>query len=326
MAAAIPTIDVSALRRSPASAPGRAVAGALRQACAEVGFVAVTGHGAQGAVADAVAAARRFFALPRARKLEAAPRRWNPQSPNVYRGWFPSSVEGKEGLDVGEPTLSPTTHAALLARPCCETNHFPALLDESWRGAVARSFEGFAALGRALVAALVQARGGDAASVADAFARPASLSTLRFNRYPKRAAPVAVAPDDGAALACASHVDSAALTLLYQDRGGGLQVRDRGGAWRDVPFDPDALVVNSGLALQHLSGGELIATEHRVVQGLGERLSIPFFLEPVPDLPLCPWALGLPASPDPVAPTYECFLRSAMGRFAEYAREGERLA
>jgi len=322
MSAAIPIVDVSALREAgPASPRGRAAAEALCAACAEVGFVTVTGHGAREAVAAAELAARRFFALPRAARREAAPRRWNPESPNVYRGWFPSSVEGKEGLDVGDPALSPERHAELLTRPCCETNRLPAALDDAWHGAVERAYDGLAALGRELVAGLVHALGGDASGVEAAFARPASLSTLRFNRYPERAAPVTIAPDDGARLDCGSHVDSGVLTVLFQDGGGGLQVRDRRGAWRDVPFDPDALVVNTGLALQHLSGGALVATEHRVVHREGARLSIPFFLEPVPDLPVSPRAFGLPAAPGAGAPSYESFLCAVMGRFSEYARE-----
>lgn len=336
MSGPVPVVDVTALREAGAGAEdGRAAREALHAACAQTGFVAVTGHGAAEALADGLAAARRFFALPRAAKLAVAPRRWNPQSPNVYRGYFPSSVRGKEGLDVGDPRLS-AEHGELLARPCCELNRFPEALDADWREAVARTFEALSTLGRTLVAALVHSLGGDPERVAAGFARPASLSTLRFNRYPGAggeegaggedtgeaagAPPVAIADDDGAALACESHTDSGILTLLHEDRGGGLQLRDRDGAWRDVPFLPGALVVNTGLALQQLSRGALVATQHRVVYGGGERISMPFFLEPVPDFPVWPGALGLDAPAPAEPPTYERFLRGALSRFVEYER------
>ena len=42
-------------------------------------------------------------ALPEEEKQQSAPQRWNPRSANRYRGYFPSTVQGKEGLDLGDP-------------------------------------------------------------------------------------------------------------------------------------------------------------------------------------------------------------------------------
>lgn len=38
-------------------------------------------------------------------KLKAAAKKWNPTSKNVYRGYFPSTVHGKEGLDIQDPLM-----------------------------------------------------------------------------------------------------------------------------------------------------------------------------------------------------------------------------
>lgn len=81
----IPRIDVSALAGGRLdSSEGLDVQAQLRAACAEVGFMTVVGHGVSlGLIADAAEAGRRFFAHAREANLRAAPRRWNPESPNV---------------------------------------------------------------------------------------------------------------------------------------------------------------------------------------------------------------------------------------------------
>jgi len=48
----------------------------------------------------------RFFALPSDEKMKFASKKWNPNNTNTYRGYFPASVNGKEGLDMGTPLLT----------------------------------------------------------------------------------------------------------------------------------------------------------------------------------------------------------------------------
>lgn len=282
----------------------------------------VCGHGvARERVLAAAAAARRFFALPSEDKLRVAPQRWNPEGPNVYRGYFPASAAGKEGLDIGEPDLH---DAALLARPYHEANRVAETLGgplgADWWPAVSAYFDALSDLAKLLMRHLVCALGGDADEVDRAFARPASLSTLRFNFYPDREEPVERSRGDGAALMCEEHVDSGLLTILYQDDRGGLQVKHRDGHWHDVAPDPDAFVVNTGLALQQMTGRALVATRHRVLHARGARLSMPFFFEPVPDFAMAPQSLRLPFEPPATAQPYEAFLSESLAKFSEYAR------
>jgi isopenicillin N synthase-like dioxygenase len=320
-ASLIPSVDLTPILDGDFDAPAsRRVLESLRAACAEVGFVTVTGHGVTPEVADeAINSARAFFALSEEAKLDIAPRAWNQASSNVYRGYFPSRVNGKEGFDVGEPELD-ATMTKLLARTYYELNRFPAALDASWRSSVARYFGELSLLGRLLMRALTAAQGGDPDRVADAFARPRSLSTLRFNYYPGGADPVLTSPQDGEPLSCETHVDSGFLTILLQG-SPGLQVRDRQKRWHDVPCDPRAFVVNTGRALQHVSARTLAATLHRVRHCQEERLSIPFFLEPSFDFVVSPSSLGLPGTaPDAESVSYESFLRESLSKFVEYDR------
>lgn len=64
----------------------------------------------------------------------------------------------------------------------------------------------------------------------------------------------------------------------------GLQVLSGSDEWLDMPILPGAVCVNVGSTLQHLSGGKMVATIHRVNTSLipdGEtRISLPFFLLP----------------------------------------------
>ncbi len=279
----------------------------------------IVGHGVDvKRIASLVDAALRFFALPESSKLTAAPERWNPESPNQYRGYFPSSVAGKQGLDIGEPNLEDET---LLARPFHERNRVPDELGDAWLHTISAYFDEISRVAGLVFEALTESLDGNPALARAAFARPASLSTLRFNFYPERDTPVAFAKDDGAGLCCETHVDSGLLTLLYQDDRGGLQVRNAAGEWLDVPPDEDAFVVNTGLALQRLTSRALVATQHRVLQAEGPRLSIPFFFEPIPDFEMAPRSLGLPETSEEPAESYEAYLAESMKRFSEYQRD-----
>ena len=76
-------------------------------------------------------------------------------------------------------------------------------------------------------------------------------------------------------------MDSGVFTVLYQDKRGGLQVQNRKNKkWYNVPFNKNALVVNTGRALEFLTKGKFKATNHRVLWNKTERMSVPFFFEP----------------------------------------------
>ncbi|MCP5060165.1 MAG: isopenicillin N synthase family oxygenase [bacterium] len=323
----IPRIDISALLEEGFEAPrSHSVLEQIRTAGADLGFMTVCGHGVPpDLMIEMDAAARAFFALGIETKTSVSPRPWNRETTNVYRGYFPSSTAGKEGFDIGEPALATGDPQmdALLDGPYSEVNRFPTVLGRGWRATVERYFDALSSLGGVLVGAMVAALGGDPNRIAEAFHRPRSLSTLRLNFYPPRGqheAPIEVSREDGVALACETYVDSGLLTILYQDAQAGLQVRDRKRVWHDVPFDPDVFVVNTGLAFERITDRAFIATRHRVLLSPAERLSIPFFFEPVREFVLAPGSLGLTGDLEDDAEPYGRFLRELLTKFAEYDR------
>jgi isopenicillin N synthase-like dioxygenase len=118
--------------------------------------------------------------------------------------------------------------------------------------------------------------------------------TLRLVNYPEQVA----APRVGQ-LRYGAHHDYGGFTILHQDDApGGLQVRDRSGAWRDVPHHPGAFIINVGDLLARWTNDRWRSTLHRVVNpprnfaGSTQRLSIVFFTGPNQDaeigvLPSC---------------------------------------
>jgi len=88
-------------------------------------------------------------------------------------------------------------------------------------------------------------------------------------------------PPDNEGQSAAEHTDYGAITILWQDEIGGLQVRNRAGKWIDAPPIEDTFVINIGDMLQRWSNDLFVSTPHRVLNTSGhDRYSIPVFYDP----------------------------------------------
>ncbi|KAH8600029.1 putative oxidoreductase [Bisporella sp. PMI_857] len=95
---------------------------------------------------------------------------------------------------------------------------------------------------------------------------------------------------------CATHTDYGAITLLFNDGGEGLQVRDQNGEWQYAPRLEDCSIVNIGDLLSRLFNGQLRSTEHRVIEPpskpgdgvIPDRYSVALFGHFNPDLRIKP--------------------------------------
>jgi isopenicillin N synthase-like dioxygenase len=110
-------------------------------------------------------------------------------------------------------------------------------------------------------------------------------SILRAIHYP----PITEAPKE--AERAAAHGDINLITLLMGAQGGGLQVLNRQNQWIDAVAEPDELMINIGDMLSRLTNNLLPSTIHRVVnppqeQWANSRYSLPFFMHPIPQMPL----------------------------------------
>ena len=318
----IPNIDLSEIiSKDLNSNAAKQIAKSIKEASEDIGFFTVTNHGIPiSKIENLLKTCKKFFYLPEEDKLKIAPKKWNPNTNTVYRGYFPSSVNGKEGLDIGDPLLKQDM-ADLLKKEKFEVNHDMTFLDPSWQATINNYFDDLHNLGMIIFKTIISSFSSNLSIADRAFQRPKTLSTLRFNYYPKQDKPVEVSSQDGVALGCETHVDSGIMTILYQDKKGGLQVQNRHSLeWHDVPHDPNAFVINTGLALEYLTNGRMKATNHRVLFNQEERISIPFFFEPSYDFILDPKYLDINENLIYSIDNYEDFLTNSLKKFVEYDR------
>ena len=331
MAAAVPVIDIGPyLAGDPAGR--REVAHAVDDACCDIGFLVITGHGVPQAAIDAVyGTTAAFFALPLEEKMAVASPHGDP-----FHGFAPASLPTPAYGD-GErvPDLREMYHVNRYDTPAeaVERGYPPeatgAIPPNLWPAAPAgfvaawrdyyRVMEDLAATMLSLFALALGVPEDHFAAKIDRH-----LSNLAANCYPEQPTP----PLPGQ-LRTRAHVDFSTLTILYQDDApGGLQVHRRGAGWADVPAVPGSYVVNIGDLLARWTNDRWVATPHRVVNPPAElamtrRISIPFFHLPNHDavieaIPTCVSAAD-PARYRPVT-AGEWTEARRLGRPASYGR------
>jgi len=332
----IPVIDVGPLFDGDPAA-GVPADREIFAAARDIGFVCIRGLPADVPLGpDARARLLAIFALTDADRRRLYRRKFAPENPNVYRGWFPfqpGNLTAKEGIDLGgdiayglgvtrrgDPLREPT--------PLPEEQRIP-----GWHAAVAAYYRAMEQVAAALMRSLARSLGLPAGYFDDAFRR--GVSTLRLIRYPPRNAAELATVNDPTLwvdvnahttrryLVGAPHTDSGFLTLLAQDAAAGLQARARDGRWTDVPPLEETLLVNFGQVLEHWSAGRVRATEHRVLGTGVERYSIPFFYEARADATIAPLPID---AADRFTPfQYGDFLWKRITSFVEFrGMEGER--
>ena len=317
----IPTIDISSLLNLEFSTlEAKNTIKKIEKACVEVGFFQVVGHGINiKKINNVCKIGNKFFNSSKANKNKLAPKKWNKKNKNLYRGYFPNTVNGKEGLDLGDLQIKPNNIKKYKSSYIEYLDLTKSLRVSSIKN-LSNYFDDIYALSEILFKGIIKLYKKDIKISNQAFSRLKTLSTLRFNYYPKQTKPVEISKQDGVALGCETHVDSGVFTVLYQDKKGGLQVQNRNNKkWYDVPFNKKALVVNTGRALEFLSKGKFKATNHRVLWNKSKRLSIPFFFEPSHDFKMNENFLNSKRYLKK-GQVYEKFLNQSLKKFVEYQR------
>jgi len=281
-ARAIPLIDFgSAFRGEPGGL--EAVAGRVRDACEQVGFFYLAGHGVpQPVIDDAFAASREFHALPLAAK-----ERLRLNENNI--GYLPVNQSMQRASTVHRATRpnfnesffishdrGPDHPAVLAGEPLRGRNQWPEGR-AAMRAAMVRYLETLDGVGARLLPVLARALELPADWFAPFFAGEAHV-TLRFLHYPPQDT------DDDEQFGQGPHTDNSFLTILARTEVPGLAVRLPGGEWLAPPVLPGTFLVNLGNMMKRWSNDRFLSTPHGVLNDSGtDRYSIAFFYSPNPD-------------------------------------------
>ena len=317
----VPTINISSIVKNGFETPKSIkTINKIKKACINIGFFQITGHGiSQKKIKNLCHVGNNFFNSSEENKKKLSPKKWNSKNYNTYRGYFPNDVNGKEGLDIGDLKVT-RRYANNIKNQYIEYLNLNKSINKKSIKILSNYFDNIYNLCEILFKGIIKLYNKDTEISKRAFSRLKTLSTLRFNYYPNQSKPVEISKQDGMALGCETHVDSGVFTVLYQDKKGGLQVQNRKNKkWYNVPFNKNALVVNTGRALEFLSRGKFKATNHRVLWNKKKRMSIPFFFEPSYDFKMNTSYLNK-SKINNNGLIYEKFLNQSLKKFIEYQR------
>jgi len=286
--AALPVTDIAPFL-SGGPAEKQRVAEIVRQACEDIGFLVISGHGMpQETVDRAIDLGFRFFDQDTERK-----NRWHPQGTAKQRGYHGLATRGLAStLDKDAPKdlresvfLGPVEdHRAAFAHiPAAETAYAeniiptePAELEAALIDTY-RAFERLAADLMRIFAVALELPEHHFQPLIDKH-----FSILSVHHYPA----LTVAPQPGQ-LRTGAHTDYGSLTILAMtEANGGLEAQRPDGSWVPVQAQRGQLVVNLGDMMQRWTNDKWVSTMHRVVtpEKLGDatsrRLSIGYFMHP----------------------------------------------
>ena len=285
-----PVIDLAPFRTGDTQAR-QAVARQIDDACREIGFFGVTGHGVDEAtVQECYAQALAFFDLSFEEKL-----RIRQPGLEIVRGYIPQGAGALAAAEEDRPVhpdlKESFTIGPLVAHPIPSEDMAPLRAPNLWprspaglRPAWERAYREFEALAGHLLHACAMALGLDEDWFDGRMDRHFSVLSALY--YPDQHE----APEPGQ-LRSGAHTDFDALTVLCPDGAPGrLQVMTKAGVWAEAPIVPGAFIVNIGDLLARWTNDRWVSTLHRVVNPHGaeakrsRRLSLGYFQEINPEV------------------------------------------
>lgn len=282
----LPIIDIAPFFNGTAE-QREEVASAVANACENIGFLIISGHGVPlELVNDAFSTAAEFFDLPAASK-----QRWAPAQSSDPRGFhrigtknlaktlgYDNPPDLREQFYIGPPQeraaeMAAYSDAAFLYAP----NIWPAE-PVQYQCVFTRFYVAMESLACTLMRIFAVSLGLEEHYFDHTIDR--HFSTVPANDYP--ALDYQPLPDQ---LRCGEHSDFGSLTILAIGEGrSGLQVKDADGTWIDVTTTHGQFVVNIGDMMQRWTNDRWRSTIHRVVNSAPSvgtrRMSIGYFLHP----------------------------------------------
>lgn len=289
----IPIVDMAPLvDGSPAQI--ERVANEIRNASVDIGFFYVKNHGVPQRIYDAaLQTAKEFFDLPLPVKSQIGISKRHRGfvgigGANVAQGKL---VDAKEtfswGLELPEDDPD-VIKVNGLPGPNNWPSFFPAL-----QPALYEYFLASFACGDRLLRATAISLGIDPEFFARRYSKP--FARGQIIHYPPQS-PAAGVEQFG----IGEHTDFGAITLLWQDMNGGLQIKSRSGDWVHATPIEGTMVINIGDLLERWSNDRFKSNPHRVVNRSGrDRYSLTVFYDPDYLTVVDPKDMGLPPGAEP---------------------------
>ncbi|QGA12499.1 hypothetical protein EYB26_000143 [Talaromyces marneffei] len=275
MAINIPVIDISGYLAGDKAATA-CIASSISSAAQSPGFLQITGHGvSQELMSGMLERLAKFFALPVENKLAL-----HRSNSLALRGFETVGeqrlekdfIDSKEGFMIGPE--KPAEGARFLQGP----NQWPAEMDvEGLRARMMEYFGEMQILSKTMFRLIALGLGLDEKYFDDFVGSKDSITMCRAHRYP----PTTVDMSKNSR-GIGAHTDFGALTLLLQDKIGGLEVFYRPTeTWHAVEPVEGAFVVNIGDMLERWTNNHYTSTLHRVISPVSNqnRYSVAFFNE-----------------------------------------------
>ncbi|RWR81417.1 putative 2-oxoglutarate-dependent dioxygenase [Cinnamomum micranthum f. kanehirae] len=258
----------------------------LDQACREIGFFYVKGHGIPDSLVKEVRdVTRKFFHLPFEEKIKiklspmTGYRGYQRVGENVTKG-LPDMHEAIDCYREVEPGKYGTLGSVMEGSNPWPDNpsNFNQLMEE-YITLLKGTLSTFDYLSRNIMRGIAVALGGSPDTFEGEIAGD-PFWVFRIIGYPVSTDTSTVDIQDYG-IGCGAHTDYGLLTLVNQDDDiTALQVRNRSGEWIWANPIPGTFVCNIGDMLKVLSNGLYESTLHRVVNSPKYRVSVPFFYEP----------------------------------------------
>jgi isopenicillin N synthase-like dioxygenase len=263
----IPVIDLGP-SYSASPEQRKLVADQIRAASRDIGFFYVRNHDVpQDAIDATIAVSKRFFA-----------RSMDEKMPLLGEGGYGYDPPQLQALDVGTP---PDLKEGFMMGPpeseIAQTVKWPADMPE-FRAQLEAYDAHMHRLGRHIMRCIALSLDLSEDYFEDGLDKPAS--SVRVLHYTPRP-PDAPADQIGAG----AHTDWGAITILYQDDVGGLEVKGTDGAWIKATPIPGTYVINLGDMIRRWTNDGYLSTVHRVMCAPPgkERYSIATFFNPRDD-------------------------------------------
>lgn len=279
-AAVIPILDLSAFLAGEDGALEQ-LAFELRDACTEVGFFYIKGHGIDEELITATfEQSKRFHALP----LDV--KKTLPQDANNI-GYLPMNASIQRHSTVHKATR-PNQNASFFVSHDRTPDHPDVLENKPYRGAnqwpddlpgfrdaVMAYFNALDHLGNSLLPVYATALDLPEDYFTPHFANEGHQS-LRMLHYPPT-------EQTGNDFGTSPHTDNTFMTILARMDVPGLAIRLPSGEWVSPPLIPGTFLVNIGNILRRMTNDKFLSTPHGVVvEGNADRYSLAYFHSPNP--------------------------------------------